>query len=154
SAPALSTALSSPWDLAFFPDADSLVIAMAGTHQLWAYHLGAKTLDILAGSGLESLQDGAYPENALSQPSGVSVFDGKLYFVDSETSSLRVLEFSRDRKTPPQVKTLVGQGLFDFGLRDGKKDVARMQHPLGVLAEASGIYVADTYNHAIRRYDG
>jgi len=153
-APAAITALSSPWDLAFFPDANSLVIAMAGTHQLWSYDLNAKTLQVLAGSGLESLEDGAYPDNALSQPSGLSAWDHKLYFVDSETSSLRILAFQPEGKVlSPQVKTLIGAGLFDFGLRDGGKDIARMQHPLGVWAEASSVYVADTYNHVIRRYD-
>src|SRR5262249_5916357 len=30
---------------------------------------------------------------------------------------------------------------------------ARMQHPLGLWADASGVYVADSYNHAIRFYD-
>jgi hypothetical protein len=48
----------------------------------------------------------------------------------------------------------VGQGLFDFGHVDGPAAGALFQHPLGVAVLPDGsIAVADTYNHAIRRYD-
>ncbi len=138
--------LSSPWDITFYPDDDSIAIAMAGTHQLWSYDLKSETVSVLAGSGVESIKDGTYPFNSLSQPSGLSLYEGDLYFVDSETSSLRVL-------SGEHVKTLIGEGLFDFGFIDGKKGKALMQHPLGIFADESGIYIADTYNHSIRRYD-
>src|SRR5579885_2572602 len=93
-ADALKTALSSPWDVTFYPDPQHLAIAMAGTHQIWSYDLKAKTLNIIAGSGREDIIDGAYPKNALAQTSGLAAYDGKLYFVDAETSSLRVYEDS------------------------------------------------------------
>src|SRR5262249_38203482 len=137
-AAALNTGLSSPWDVALYPSAAQLAIAMAGLHQLWSYDLGSQRLQVLAGNGLEAIDDGAYPFNALAQPSGLSASEGSLYFVDSETSSLREL---RDGK----VRTLIGTGLFDFGFKDGKQGVARLQHPLGLWADASGIYVADSY---------
>lgn len=147
-APALKTALASPWDLAFSPDGQSLVIAMAGTHQLWIYDLSEKTLSVLAGNGREFIDDGIYPDNSLSQPSGLSVLGDQLFFVDSETSSLRRINFADG-----SLKTLIGRGLFDFGFKDGKRSEAKLQHPLGLWAEESGIYVADAYNHAIRRFD-
>jgi len=146
SANATKTALSSPWDVALFPDADNLVIAMAGTHQLWNLNLSSHKLDVLAGNGNESIDDGQYPKNSLSQPSGLSPYLGGLYIVDSETSSLRTIDHN------DVVTTLIGTGLFDFGLKDGKKSSARMQHPLALTSDISGIYIADTYNHAIRRY--
>ncbi|MBI4126791.1 MAG: redoxin domain-containing protein [Deltaproteobacteria bacterium] len=143
---ALKTPLSNPWDVSFDPATNELVIAMAGTHQLWGYHLDKKTVRVIAGNGLESIDDGVYPENSLSQPSGISEHNGRHYFVDSETSSLRVLEGNR-------ITTLIGTGLFDFGLKDGPRETARMQHSIGVFADGSGVYIADTYNHAIRFYD-
>ncbi len=145
-APALSTPLASPWDLAFYPNEKHIAIAMAGTHQLWSYDILTKTLSVIAGNGQESIDDGLYPNNSLSQPSGFSVWDGKLYFVDSETSSLRVFENGK-------VTTLIGSGLFDFGYKEGKRGEALMQHALGVYADASGVYIADSYNHSLRRYD-
>lgn len=153
-APALTTALSSPWDLAFFPDASSLAIAMAGSHQIWDLDLARGTLNVLAGNGRESIDDGPYPENSLSQPSGLSAVDRRLYFVDSETSSLRLLGYQADYKVLRLViKTLIGEGLFDFGFKDGDKSAARLQHPIGVWAEEGQAYIADTFNHSIRRYD-
>lgn len=48
----------------------------------------------------------------------------------------------------------MGTGLFDFGHRDGSADQALLQHPLGVTALPDGsVAIADTYNHALRRYD-
>ncbi|MDE3059494.1 MAG: redoxin domain-containing protein [Pseudomonadota bacterium] len=144
--PALETPLASPWDVAFYPDERHLAIAMAGTHQLWSYDLDKKTVSVIAGNGRESIDDGRYPYNSLSQPSGLSAATGKLYFVDSETSSLRVFDGG-------EVKTLIGTGLFDFGYAEGRRGVALMQHPLGLYADTAAVYIADSYNHSIRRFD-
>jgi thiol-disulfide isomerase/thioredoxin len=152
-APALKTPLSSPWALGIMPrtqsrkKSESLVIAMAGTHQLWTYDLAKKTVSVIAGNGREYIDDGKYPDNSLSQPSGLSVTGNQVYFVDSETSSLRLLA------TSGKITTLMGTGLFDFGFRDGKRGEGQLQHPLGLWADDSGIYISDTYNHSIRKYD-
>lgn len=143
--PALKVELASPWDLEYL-DKDTIAIAMAGTHQLWMYDLIDQSLSVLAGNGRESIDDGSYPRNSLSQPSGLSAEDGKLYFVDSETSSLRVLEDG-------EIHTLIGTGLFDYGFKEGSRKEALLQHPLGVYADGNDIYIADSYNHAIRRYN-
>lgn len=144
--PALEASMASPWDLAFYPDSDHVAIAMAGLHQLWSYDIKAKTVSAIAGNGAESIDDGRLPYNSLSQPSGLSAAEGKLYFVDAETSSLRVLENG-------EIRTLIGTGLFDFGYQEGKRDTALMQHPLGLHASGRDIYIADAYNHSIRRFD-
>ncbi len=143
---AKTTPLASPWDVALHPDDDSLVIAMAGTHQLWSLDIPRGRISVIAGTGVESIQDGVLTENTLSQPSGLSSLLGSLYFVDAETSSLRFYFESF-------VRTLVGKGLFEFGMKDGERKDAKMQHPLALYADVTGIYIADTYNHAIRRYD-
>jgi thiol-disulfide isomerase/thioredoxin/DNA-binding beta-propeller fold protein YncE len=143
---ARSVDLSSPWDICFFPNKRVLIIAMAGLHQLWSFDTVSERLEIVAGNGREAIDDGIYPFNSLSQPSGVSAWGDTLYFVDAETSSLRCLRGG-------SISTLVGSGLFDFGFADGKAEHALMQHPLGVCADADGVYIADSYNHAIRKYD-
>lgn len=143
---AMKTKLASPWDLEFYPDKNHIAIAMAGTHQLWQYSISDKTVSVIAGNGRESIDDGSLPFNSLSQPSGLSALGDKLYFVDSETSSLRVFEDG-------EITTLIGTGLFDFGFVDGQQGDALMQHSIGVFADKSGVYIADSYNHSIRRYD-
>jgi thiol-disulfide isomerase/thioredoxin len=139
------TLWASPWDLEF-TSPDELTIAMAGNHQLIGFNIKNKKTRVIAGSGEESINDGPLPGNSLSQPSGVSVVGSKLYFVDAESSSLRVLENG-------VITTLIGKGLFDFGLKDGDKKSALMQHTTGVFATTDKVYLADTYNHAVRVYD-
>jgi thiol-disulfide isomerase/thioredoxin/DNA-binding beta-propeller fold protein YncE len=155
SGPALKQDLSTPWDLAWF--IDRVVIAMAGTHQLWALHLATdpadNTVAVLGGTSAEGIRDGAADEAWFAQPSGLAVSpDGtRLWVADSETSALRSLDLTDEGFV---VTTHVGQGLFDFGHRDGPADQALLQHPLGVTVLPDGsVAVSDTYNGAIRRFD-
>ncbi len=47
----------------------------------------------------------------------------------------------------------MGRGLFEFGYQDGNVDDALLQHPLGLCAVSDTVFVADTYNSAIRTID-
>jgi thiol-disulfide isomerase/thioredoxin/DNA-binding beta-propeller fold protein YncE len=152
---ALRQDLSTPWDLAWF--ADRVVVAMAGVHQLWALHLATdpaeNSVAVLAGTSEEGLRDGVAHEAWFAQPSGLATAaDGRrLWVADPETSALRSLDLTDDGF---EVRTHVGQGLFDFGHRDGAAGQALMQHPLGVTVLPDGsVAVSDTYNGAIRRFD-
>ncbi|MGR3936720.1 NHL domain-containing thioredoxin family protein [Streptomyces sp. BRA346] len=147
--PARDIDLSSPWDLAWF---DGLLwIAMAGVHQLWTYDPQAGTVRAAAGTTNEGLVDGPADQAWFSQPSGLAASGDRLWVADSESSAVRWVERDGDGFA---VRTAVGTGLFDFGHRDGAADQALLQHPLGVTALPDGsVAVADTYNHALRRYD-
>ena len=138
--------LASPWDLEILDDGNSIAIAMAGRHQLWSLNARRGKIAPLAGTGAESITDGRSAAATLSQPSGLAYLPPALFFVDAESSALRVLENGN-------VKTLIGKGLFDFGDQDGDRSTALMQHPQGLAATAETIYIADTYNDAIRTYD-
>ena len=82
---------------------------------------------------------------------GLAADGERLWFVDAETSALRYLS-TKDSEI--RVTTVVGEGLFDFGHRDGPAAKALLQHPLGVgVLDDGSVAVADTYNGAIRRYD-
>ena len=140
---ALQVDLSTPWDLAEWDG--EVVLAMAGTHQLWTYD--GERVRVLAGTTGEGLRDGAAASAYLAQPSGLAAGLDRLWFVDAETSALR---WYRDG----QIGTAVGSGLFDFGHLDGPAGEALLQHPLGVAVLPDGsVAVCDTYNGAIRRYD-
>ncbi|NDZ70507.1 redoxin domain-containing protein [Streptomyces sp. SID10362] len=142
---ARAVSLSSPWDVALWNG--RVWIAMAGVHQLWAYDPRDGSITVAAGTGNEGLVDGPGPEAWFAQPSGLSATQERLWVADSETSALRWVELDGT------VRTAVGTGLFDFGLRDGPAARALLQHPLGVTALPDGsVVVADTYNHALRRY--
>ncbi|MGW1835630.1 thioredoxin-like domain-containing protein [Streptomyces sp. NPDC002067] len=148
--PALETDLSSPWDLAWWQE--RLWIAMAGVHQLWTYDPATGTVEAVAGTTNEGLVDGPAAEAWFAQPSGLAAGGDRLWIADSETSAVRWVERADDGGYT--VRTAVGTGLFDFGHRDGAAEQALLQHPLGVTALPDGsVAVADTYNHALRRFD-
>jgi thiol-disulfide isomerase/thioredoxin len=149
SGPGREVDLSSPWDVAWF---DGRVwIAMAGTHQLWTYDPGTGVVAAAAGTTNEGLVDGPAADAWFAQPSGLAATPDRLWVADSETSALRYV--SRETDGSYTVSTAVGTGLFDFGHRDGEAGQALLQHPLGVTVLPDGsIAVADTYNHALRRY--
>lgn len=148
-APALATSLASPWDLV--PYGGGLLFANAGTHQLGALDPAAGQVEALAGTGVESLRDGPADAAFFAQPSGLALApeEDALYVADSETSAIRRLDLRA-----MEVSTLVGQGLFAFGHRNGAFAEALLQHPLGVAVAADGtVLVADSYNGVVRVLD-
>jgi thiol-disulfide isomerase/thioredoxin len=141
----LHTNLASPWDIELV--GDRLFFANAGTHQLGELRLADGAVRCAAGSGREGIHDGPDFHAQLAQPSGLA-YDHEadmLYFVDSETSSVRSLNLSTR-----WVETLVGLGLFVFGDSAGSFEDARLQHPLGLAFCDDKLYVADTYNDSIK----
>jgi len=150
--PAKGARLNSPWDLLRI--GDRLIIAMAGTHQLWQYTLADQRLAVLAGSGREDCINGDNAVAAYAQPSGLAGGADAVYVADSEVSSIRVLV---PEASSGKTRTLAGSAdLFGFGAADGTAAAARFQHPLGVAlvgGEHPVLWVADTYNHSLRRID-
>jgi DNA-binding beta-propeller fold protein YncE len=143
----LQVGLNSPWDLLL--QGDRLFIAMAGNHQIWVFDLAANQLTPFAGDGRENIVDGVPGSASFAQPSGLTTDGTTLYVADSEVSAVRAVPL--DGKG--SVKTLVGEGLFEFGDVDGAGDKVRLQHALGVARVDDKIYVADTYNSKIKLLD-
>jgi sugar lactone lactonase YvrE len=160
-APARWVKLSSPWDVEWSQELAGFVVAMAGNHTLWAFDDKEGSIEHLAGTMNEGLEDGPALDAWFAQPSGLAVVagsdgrPGRLWVADAETSALRWLDLRADREAGRDlaVHTAVGQGLFEFGHRDGPAGQALFQHPLGVAALPDGsVLVADTYDGALRRY--
>ncbi|MFL5242387.1 MAG: thioredoxin-like domain-containing protein [Gemmataceae bacterium] len=144
---ALKTGLNSPWDLCL--QGDQLFIASAGHHQIWVLDLAKEILARYAGNGREDIVDGSLASSSFAQPSGLTSDGTNLFVADSEVSAVRQVPL--DGKS--DVKTLVGEGLFEFGDEDGVGNRVRLQHALGVLYHDGLVYVADTYNSKIKVLD-
>ncbi|XP_063891235.1 NHL repeat-containing protein 2 [Helicoverpa armigera] len=147
-----------------------LLIACAGSHQIWALFLDTTiwwkyktftegTCVCIAGSGAEAARNSAYPHSAaFAQPSGLTLRTGsspEIFIADSESSSIRRLAL-----TTGQVSTLCGGdrnplNLFAYGDVDDTGVDAKLQHPLGVAycESSKTLYVADTYNHKIKKVE-
>jgi DNA-binding beta-propeller fold protein YncE len=144
---ALATGLNSPWDLLLHDG--KLFIAMAGAHQIWLLDLASSEVGPYAGDGRENIGDGPLSSARFAQPSGLASDGTTLYVADSEVSAVRAVPFAPD----DSVRTLVGEGLFEFGDVDGPGAKARLQHALGVVWAEGKIYIADTYNSKIKTLD-
>lgn len=146
----LDIPLRSPWAILGIENATGegenvLFIAMAGSHQIWVL-LNEKRLGIFAGNGREALVDGAAGEASFNQPSDLAIGMGHLVIADAEASAVRAISLTEE----PKVFTLVGQGLFEFGDRDGIGPDVRLQHASGLAFGEGVIYIADTYNHKVK----
>ena len=151
--------LNSPWDLLHLDGV--LYICMAGPHQMWSHHLGSQSIQPYAGNGREDIRNGTLGESAMAQPSGIATDGQSLYVCDSEGSAIRKITTTpgNDLADPEgSVTTLVGasdlpsgRALFEFGDIDGIGNEARLQHPLGIAYHEGALFVADSYNHKIKR---
>jgi sugar lactone lactonase YvrE len=119
---------------------------MAGHHQIWVMDLAKATVSRYAGSGAENIKDGGLADACFAQPSGLASDGGTLYVADSEVSAIRAVPLD----DAGDVRTIVGEGLFEFGDVDGVGTQARLQHALGVAFFDGRLYIADTYNSKIK----
>lgn len=145
--PGLEVALASPWDLVLHRGL--LVIAMAGTHQLWSLNTVDGHVQPLAGNAHEAIEDGPLMEAMLAQPCGITSDGTALYFADSESQAIRQAILGDHGR----VTTIVGTDLFDFADKDGIGNEVLLQHPQAVVAHDGLLYVADSYNHKIKIVD-
>ncbi|MEO8365755.1 MAG: gluconolaconase [Pseudoxanthomonas sp.] len=99
----------------------------------------------VAGTGVAGFRDGAAAQAQFNGPIGVAVdAHGNVYVADTYNDRIRRID------TQGQVSTLAG------GERPGNSDGVRAQAhfdtPTALVVDASGsVWVADTYNNAIRR---
>nr|XP_034195236.1 NHL repeat-containing protein 2 isoform X2 [Osmia lignaria] len=167
--------LSSPWDVAIFNhEYDNkivpvLLVAMAGIHQIWALFLEntvwwknkeykADSCVAIVGNGREENRNNAYPHAAgLAQPSGLTIDQRNkiAYIADSESSAIRRIDLQNGRVSVVCGGNKNPADLHDFGDSDGTRYTVKLQHPLGITCHSKEnvIYVADTYNHKIKRID-
>lgn len=144
--PARQLSLRSPWGLLAVDG--FIFVAFAGAHQIGLFDPRRETLRLYAGTGREAKDDGPRLRSTFAQPSDLATDDRELFVLDSESSSVRAIDLAKGT-----VRTVVGTGLFDFGDVDGAREVARLQHPTGLVYHAGSLYIADSYNSKVRRVD-
>ncbi|GJN31279.1 hypothetical protein PR202_gb19661 [Eleusine coracana subsp. coracana] len=152
------TVLNSPWDVSYDPSEETIYIAMAGQHQIWVHNVRDGVTKVFSGDGYErNLNGSSAMRTSFAQPSGISLAPElqELFIADSESSSIRAVNLKTGGS-----RLLAGgdpvfpENLFRFGDFDGIGSDALLQHPLGVVyASDNQIYVADSYNHKIKRLD-
>jgi sugar lactone lactonase YvrE len=133
--------------LALSPD-QQLYIADTLNQRVRVIDLGTGVIETVVGTGTAgySGDGGAATAATLFSPADVALGpDGELYIADTENSCIRVVREG-------VIDTFAGVcGEPDYTGDNGPAASARVQKPYGVAVDGEGnVFIADTYNHAIR----
>jgi sugar lactone lactonase YvrE len=111
--------------------------------------IATRVVTTLAGSaGLVGNDDGIGIMASFNGPVGITTADGKsLYVADTANNMIRKIVIATG-----EVTTLAGKS-WTFGQNDGPGAGASFTGPFGITTDGTYLYVADTFNNAIRRVD-
>ncbi|MFM6973452.1 MAG: hypothetical protein ACKOXJ_07630, partial [Alphaproteobacteria bacterium] len=129
------TELNHPSDLEFFPSKNSLVINNSGTNQILVYDLDKKDIAVLAGNSQGDDVDGIYPNNSLNNVADMAVHNKKLYLIQSKNGLIKSLNIDGELVTI------------------NANNPIKLQNPNAIIVDDSGVYIADSFNHSIKKYD-
>jgi sugar lactone lactonase YvrE len=140
---------SSPSNL-WSDGAGTIYIADNGNVAIRTLALASGTVATLAGASSKGSSDGATTASRFSGPTGlIADAAGNLYVADSGNHTLRFID-----RAVGAVTTLAGSA-GQPGQNDGLATSARFDVPAGLALDAARglLYLADTGNQALRRYD-
>lgn len=109
-----------------------------------------RTVTRIAGTGAPGRGEGPGAGAALNTPQGIAVGpDGSLFVADGNNN--RVVRIARDSAWT--VSTWAGSTSGAAGWTDGSGTAARFDHPAGVAAVGSDLFVTDSFTSKVRRID-
>jgi hypothetical protein len=148
-ADARSTPLENPVDFGFSPDGHLLIVALHDPRVLRIEQDG--TVGWIAGTGdYGDSGDGGQARFAQFQElASIAVApDGSLFLSDDKAHRVRVI------RPDGTVQAYAGNGTEGYAGDGGPATAAQLDHPGQIALDGSGnLYVADTYNHRVRRVD-
>lgn len=111
-------------------------------------HTPVVTVTTFAGSGAAGFNDAQGTNAKFNMPTGIAMDgEGNVYVADQENNRIRKI-------TPDgTVTTIAGTGEYNYANGDALTQ-AKFRKPWGLDVAADGVYVADTYNNAIRKISG
>ncbi|MDB5099175.1 MAG: hypothetical protein JWM80_3596, partial [Cyanobacteria bacterium RYN_339] len=142
----VAAAFALPQGAAVAPDG-TLYVADSGNHQIRALAPDL-TVTTIAGTGTPGAADGPGATASFNVPSGVAYVPGALIVSDLQNHAVRRIDLV-DPAHP--VTTLAGQP--QPGRADGAGAAASFLKPQGIAAGGTTAWVADTFNHLIRKLD-
>ena len=124
--------------------ADNVFVADYYNHKIRKIN-AAGVVTTLAGSNTAGATDGTSTDASFNHPQGVAVdAAGNVYVADTNNHKIRKIN------SEGAVTTLAGNGTE--GAADGTGTAASFNYPSSVAVDAAGnVYVADTWNHKIRK---
>jgi sugar lactone lactonase YvrE len=146
--PATKAGLSGPSGLAL--DSDGLYVSDTFSGRIRRIDLASGLISTVAGDGGEYRYEGVADEGStsLSRPYGIAIDRaGCLLITDSDNHLIRLWD-----KNKAGITRLAGNGRAQFAGDGGDPLASSLNYPFGVAAEDAGtIFIADTFNHRIRK---
>jgi sugar lactone lactonase YvrE len=128
-----------------------LIIADGSSHNVRSVPLGGGTISSIAGTGVTGYSGDGGPavEAQLSGPRGLAEHPELGTFVaDANNQRIRWID------TGNTIWTYAGNGGVSYGGDGGPAAFAIMNSPLAIATDSQGnLYIADTFNNAIRKVD-
>jgi sugar lactone lactonase YvrE len=148
---ATSAALSLPQNIAF-DAAGNMYISDTVNQRVRMVDHSTNLISTFAGIGLAGRRHGdGHPANEarIRNPRGIVVdAAGNVYFSDSGNQCVRVVN------TSGIIHTFAGNGIAGYKGDGGPATSAELNQPAGLAIDSAGnIYIADTFNNAIRMVD-
>ena len=140
--------LSSPNGIA--TDGINLYIAESGNHQIIKFIISSATQSVIAGTGVSGNVDNATGTLAqLNNPYGVTMDGSYLYILEGTGRNLKKMLLA----SPHSVSTIMAQ---NDGYADGAIGAAQFCNTGGscdssITFDGSFLYIADRFNHSIRK---
>lgn len=148
--PAEATSVPLNYPLGMAISGDTLFFSAAGNNQIWQLDLSDHTVELLAGNGLPQMHNATGGSASFNSPRGLTLAGETLLVADSQNGAVRAVNCQSRH-----VSRLAGTGPFKSGDEDGDFVRARFQLPTAVATDPTkgAVFVADTFNNAIRRMD-
>jgi sugar lactone lactonase YvrE len=147
--PAVEAGLAGPSGLAWGEDG-TLYVADTFNGRIRAVDCATGVIRTVAGDGGEYRYQGVPNEwsTSLSRPYGIAL-DREEHVLITDSDSHLLRRWDRRKKI---ITRLAGTGQARFGGDGGPASEASLNYPFGVAVDRAGhIYIADTFNHRVRK---
>jgi sugar lactone lactonase YvrE len=127
-------------------DGTNLYVADTSNHTIRQIVISTRAVTTLAGTaGSAGSADGTGEAARFCYPYGITVGGTNLYVADTVNNTIRKIVISTGDVTT--LAGTAGQG----GSTNGTGAAARFYYPSGITTDGTNLYVADMYNHTIRK---
>jgi len=127
-------------------DGTNLYVADKGNHLIRKIVISTGVVTTVAGTGSSGSANGTGTSASFNSPEGITTDGTNLYVAGNKTHLIRQIVISTG-----VVTTLAGTGYY--GSANGTGTSASFYYPIGITTDGTNLYVADYYNHLIRKIE-